>query len=633
MNRPAIRRAPRAVIFPTVEPEYRDARALEPLLVHEFCFNGETHRLTNPIDWLQNPSVDREWSILLHKFYYAPALGAQFVQSGDVRLLNAWVALTESWIGQVPLDFLPSDVTGRRIQNWLYAYHYFVDQADAAARLPIGFIARFNASLTLQVNHLYRNLHAKRNHRTLELHAIFLAGLMLPMLPGPVEWRHWALRQLIDNLLEDLLPDGVHCELATDYHHIVLRNFLAVRRLCRANELSFPPQADARLLRALEFALHAHKPDGAVPALSDGDARSHADVLALGAELFDEPALRYAATAGATGRAPSTNGAYFAQGGYAFMRSGWGTAAPYRDERYLAFDCGPLGEGNHGHFDLLNVEFAAYGRSLVVDPGRYTYHEQNTAHEPNWRVRFRSTATHNTVTVDGCQQIRYEQGPTRFKIRGPAPTCTLTAFALNGVTGYVGGRARSAEYPAVHTRHVFFVRGEYWVLVDELASPQVHDYVQHFQLSEVAQAGVTQADERGWQRFDSPQLTVWSAKPAVGEVEFSWVSYRYGIKHAAPALTFRRRAQQARFVTVLYPYAVTPPKLDLALNDQSLMDRHNNLALTVRSRGVDEEREDLITLPANARASVRTKNSTCAYESLLDVALSEESATPLVELL
>jgi hypothetical protein len=102
--------------------------------------------------------------------------------------------------------------------------------------------------------------------------------------------------------------------------------------------------------------------------------------------------------------------------------------------QHLVLDCGPLGEGNHGHFDCLSFELAAHGRSLVVDPGRYTYSE---AGEVNWRVHFRSTAAHNTVCVDGRNQTRYAPKPIKEpratpragapQDPGPAPATLLEA--------------------------------------------------------------------------------------------------------------------------------------------------------------------------------------------------------------
>ena len=74
------------------------------------------------------------------------------------------------------------------------------------------------------------------------------------------------------------------------------------------------------------------------------------------------------------------------------QRSGWD-----RDARFLIFDCGPLGDGGHGHYDALSFEAHAHGRPLVLDPGRGSYSEA----PPNLRRWFRGTAAHNTVASTG----------------------------------------------------------------------------------------------------------------------------------------------------------------------------------------------------------------------------------------
>ena len=56
--------------------------------------------------------------------------------------------------------------------------------------------------------------------------------------------------------------------------------------------------------------------------------------------------------------------------------------------------------GRDGGFDvraLGAVELAGGGRALVLDPGRYTYADD----ERGWRRWFKCTAAHNTVCVDG----------------------------------------------------------------------------------------------------------------------------------------------------------------------------------------------------------------------------------------
>src|SRR5207249_1589723 len=125
--------------------------------------------------------------------------------------------------------------------------------------------------------------------------------------------------------------------------------------------------------------------------------------------------ILYVASGGQRGTPPACRSKGFPDGGYHILRSGWGNGSePFEDERYLVFDCGPLGRGNHGHLDLLSFEMAAYGQSLVVDPGRYVYDESGGT---NWRVLFRGTGYHNTVQVDKKNQTRYALGKNSFKIQ------------------------------------------------------------------------------------------------------------------------------------------------------------------------------------------------------------------------
>ena len=56
-----------------------------------------------------------------------------------------------------------------------------------------------------------------------------------------------------------------------------------------------PPSIDERIQAALEFAKHIHKPDGLIPSLSDGDARSFVDVLRQGFYLYEDEELAYVA--------------------------------------------------------------------------------------------------------------------------------------------------------------------------------------------------------------------------------------------------------------------------------------------------------------------------------------------------
>jgi Heparinase II/III N-terminus/Heparinase II/III-like protein len=572
-------RAPRTLRYwPVADADETRPEKIDALMRGRFEFNGETHDLPDPVDWLVNPSRDVEWHILLHKFYYAVGLGLGFERTGDARYAERWAALIDGWIALVPAGFIAADVTGRRVQNWIYSYHLFVTHAAHKAPVDAGFHRRLLQSLHEQVEYLCAHLTPKRNHRTLELYAIFLAGVVFPEMRRAAHWRGFALAQTLANMGCDLLADGVHCELSTDYHHLALKNWLNFRRLVAGNGIAVPAEMDAALQRALEFSLHVHKPDGIVPSLSDGDARGFPDLLAQGAELFGRDDLRYAATAGAQGTPPARRVAHFASSGYSVIRSGWGDGASnFADAQYLVFDSGPLGEGNHGHFDALSFELAAYGRSLIVDPGRYTYSEAVDASDGvNWRVRFRGTAAHNTVCVDGRQQTRYvpkpvkdavsrhATGSVRHKISGPPAEAALHERFHSARLDLLHGQVRSAEYDALHERCIVFVDRCYWIVCDWLRAPTEHQYALNFQLGAHAEGAVALSLHDGL-RLRSPGLLIVQA-PRAGvhhAIEPGWVSARYGHKQPAPALRSRVTARDADFDTLLLPWRSREPVLTL----------------------------------------------------------------------
>ena len=582
-------RAPRAArYYPVADANETQPAKIEALMHGTFEFNHETHDLSDPIDWLQNPSADVEWHILLHKFYYAVGLGMAFERSGDIRYAQRWAELIDGWMRVTPPGFIAADVTGRRVQNWIYSYYHFVTHAthDSSAAIDPAFHTRLLLSIHQQIEYLCENLTPKRNHRTLELYAIFLAGIVFPEMRRAAYWREFALHQTVANMASDLLPDGVHCELSTDYHHLVLKNHLNFRRLASLNGIDVPVAMDDSLRRGLEFSLHVHKPDGIVPSLSDGDARSFLDLLRQGAEIYDRADMLYVATSGAEGMAPAQRVAHFATSGYSVIRSDWGDGAtPFANAQYLVFDSGPLGEGNHGHFDCLNFELAAFGRSLIVDPGRYTYSE---AGDTNWRVYFRGTAAHNTVCVDDRQQTRYvakpiketsrhASGSVRHKISAPAPEAQMLERFHGPRLDLLHGRAQSFEYDAVHDRCIVFVDRQYWIVSDWLRAPTSHDYTLNFQLGAAAE-GHTVLSVTDGIRLHSPGLLIVQPTRAgvQGSVRSSWVSARYGEKQAAPALKCTQSTRDSDFDTVLLPWQHEEPSIaitDIAVHTNALLAR------------------------------------------------------------
>ncbi len=498
----------------------------DEILRGDFFFNGEPHHLGRRFDWRTNPSRDIEWLILLHKFYYAPCLVEKAARSGDMRYFDRWTTLTADWIeAGIEPGFIAADVTGRRIQNWVYAWHGAM-RAGLLHHASRGFETRLVGAIDAQTSWLWDNLHSKRNHRTLELYAILLSAFGFPQLPQTQRRLDFAIAALEENALADFRADGGHCEQSTHYHCVALRNFLNAVALMENNGVAPPPAMLARLDRAKTFARAIHRPDGEIAALSDADGGSYL-------EMLDEAA-------------PSRP-ILFPESGYAVF-----AGPPSRESSWLIFDCGPLGAGNHGHFDAHSVELFGRGAPLIVDPGRYTYDESG---EMNWRAAFRSTAAHSTVEIDGRNQTRYAQGKRKMKIAGPAPQTRVLSFEPSAGRAFIHSRIESAEYAAVHHRRILFLREDYFVVVDDILSTEAHDCRLRWQLSPEASCGAILSPADDFVRLASPNLSIVTQcnSSADANLEVGWVSRRYGVKTKALRLCIAARGAQLQFVSVLSP--------------------------------------------------------------------------------
>lgn len=199
------------------------------------------------------------------------------------------------------------------------------------------------------------------------------------------------------------------------YHCEVLHCALDTVLVARGKKLALPARLEEnahRMCRALAAWL---TPSGRLICQSDSDDLDARDLLAEGAVLFGDGALRSAAgddffsenywdlgpeqepayRAIAPAR-PALSSTALPDSGNYLLRAGFGT-----DAGYLHFHCGALGAG-HGHADLLHLGAGICGEDVLIDTGRYTYVDSPI------RAELKSPAAHNTTRVDGQDFTRYE---------------------------------------------------------------------------------------------------------------------------------------------------------------------------------------------------------------------------------
>jgi hypothetical protein len=144
------------------------------------------------------------------------------------------------------------------------------------------------------------------------------------------------------------------------------------------------------------------------------------------------------------------------------------------DGSHLVFDAGPHGylNGGHAHADALSMTLTIDGLPLLIDPGTGSY-----TVDPQLRDRLRSTASHNTLELDGRPQST-PAGPFHWQRTAEAHVHRWrTAAGLD----YFDGSHAGYE-PVEHRRRVVSLHGWAIVVADFVSGPGRHRAAVHWHL-------------------------------------------------------------------------------------------------------------------------------------------------------
>jgi hypothetical protein len=543
--------------LPTVI-EYRrslegiDGAAKERLLVRaeQVC----THRfellgagpadLGEPIDWSVDFGSGRRWPLEhrsrviafhpddsdykvpweLSRCQHLPLLSAAYLVSGERRFLTELGAQLTSWINANPVEFginwtCTMDIA-IRASNWIAA----LVLVPEAAREP--WAGRAAESLLLHGRFIRANLEtapARTNHYLSDVVGLAVVGALFD---GGSEGRAWvdfAVAEMIAEMDHEVREDGCDHEASIPYHRLVTELFVCAARLADSLRPDVLPADFRRRLDAmLDFVAAYTRPDGLAPQIGDADdgrflplgEYGHADFRSH-LHLFQQ-----------IGRARPLVGssAAFPAGGYFVMRDG---------DLYVLVRCGDTGVyggGNHAHNDQLSFELCVGERPLIVDPGTFTYYR-----DPELRLRFRSTAFHSTLQVDGGEQNPIPPYP-RFPL-GDRSRAELVEWE-DGAKGirFVGRHHGFEDLPApaTHERRLELDRpARALTIVDTVASEAGHRLDWAFPLGPCDAVEVEPS--RATVSFGDTRLTL-LADGADLRCEDGLYSAHYGVKERRPFL-------------------------------------------------------------------------------------------------
>ena len=499
-----------------------------------------------------------------------PLLAQAWALTGDQRYAHEIANQLDDFVVSNPLgegvNWVCTMDVALRAANWAVALQILQDwegpEPDFWSRacqhlLALGHFIRSNLEDKYEVtsNHFLSNV----------VGLLYVAAVFVDR-PQGQQWLDWCEAMLEREMGVQILPDGADFESSIPYHRLVAELFLGAWHVSRWVQRPLSEGYRAKLEKMVDYLVGVMRPDGLMPQVGDADdgrlhilsrygswqpqdarhllapaalALERADWRGLAGPVgaweaawwgFDELAGTEAAVAPATWPAHAT---HYPDAGHAVSRVGG---------HYLLVSnakVGTEGFGNHKHNDQLSFELHIAGQPLIVDPGSFVY-----TSDPEARNRFRGTAFHNTVMVDGVEQN--EMNPEwLFRLFEKAQPQTLAFEASASRMIYEGSHEAYVRLPEPlrHRRRFVHDRQTGQLdIEDELRSEGVHELCWHFHLAPGVEAQLDpgHATLRLLARGQHFELQ-WSGPELEAELTPSQYSPSYGRAQPCLALNLRTK--------------------------------------------------------------------------------------------
>lgn len=404
---------------------------------------GEKRIFPSPGFWA-DPRNGLHFLFHLHGFGDLAAYAAERpTPEGD----SFWSAVLQSWLEECERPAMPAwhpFPTSGRLISWCAAlsrggWHDALEgRMTVSLRRQLRFLRR-SVEYDIGGNHVLRNAAA-----------LAVAGVCLA--EHSAETRGLGL--LEREVDAQVLADGGHEERSPSYHRAVLADLDDVATLLTRLDRPVPEWLDRASSKMREWLRALAGPDGRLPLLNDG---------------WCGPPL--------TG-CPDRNMSDLAASGYIVLR---------HNEDQAVLDVGPVAPPHlpaHAHADALSFVLWGDGAPIVVDPGSFTYRGPE-------RRRFRGTAAHSTVKVDGRDQCDL-WGPFRAAHMPKVRRLRLERVDDITVVAAQHDGYRILADPVVHRRTFCWIPGDGMVVLDRLIADTDHDAQSRLPLA----PGITPADQR-----------------------------------------------------------------------------------------------------------------------------------------
>jgi hypothetical protein len=522
----------------------------------------------------------------LSRLQFLPVLGKAFVLTGQNRYRERAKHLLSSWIEDNPFNIGV---------NWSLAMEAALRGMGICFLLSLlsPFRTAENSWLTsvtqsLWQHFVYVEAHIEFSHLISSNHYLGnIVGLycMASFLDGPcmATKRHFYRRRIEAELARQVYEDGGDYEGSTGYHVLVTQMFTTVLVLMRANgDTPLRPRLLEKVRRMHRLLAALASPSGQIPHLGDcDDGRTElllddlqqmlglpvpqrnslrvSNLLGLGKSLFNEGSgctedAKWYGFAERAKPVPDIPGRpkveVFPNSGIAIARTG------PAELLFFAVPNGIHGKGSHNHNDKLSVVLRLDGEEILCDSGTGGY-----TRDVDFRNRFRVTAAHNTVMVDGKEQCTIEFTRVGLFRLGTESTVSRIKHLTKGNTSSL--QASHSGYSSLgvkHSRTIHSHDNEGKVcLEDHLAGTGLHTVEMNFHIAcPWRLMRITNADSEARCLLEGPrqlEILVNAACVVYVAERETEISMTYGATTPASRITFTCQAELPASITTQLVWA------------------------------------------------------------------------------
>ncbi|MBI5951682.1 MAG: alginate lyase family protein [Chloroflexi bacterium] len=400
------------------------------------------------------------------RFGWAFTLGRAYHLTQDKKYAESFWKYFEAFTQANPANLGPHWMNGQevaiRLMSLVWCAHVFPNQSP--------YYQQLITSLHHHASRIPSTLPYARsqnnNHLVTEAAALYTAGLFLDNSNWRAlgwKWLNWALQNQIGGY-------GEYIQHSANYHRLMLQTALWINLIKRE---AFPTKTSQAIGRSAHWLFSLlDNTSGLTPNLGANDG---ALIFPLSSSTFEDyrPTVQAAARAFLRTSLPSGTWDELA------LWFGLKTAARVADSSaYLtdnlrgqnswAYLRASHFKSRLSHMDQLHLDLWWRGLNITQDAGTYLYNAP-----PPWDNPLVTTRVHNTVTVDGRDQMTRAG---RFLVLDWANAHSKNLIETDeNILGRV--RAHHRGYGNVkHERSVTVYRDERWLVEDKLTSPRRHPH-------------------------------------------------------------------------------------------------------------------------------------------------------------